>query len=80
MVLQHGNRIRKQRCRQAASEPEVSRSVPVPRREPTEAEIRQRAHQIYQDRGDAPGDPVSDWLQAETELRTRAELPEAQSG
>lgn len=77
MVLRHGNRIRKQGGRQAVSEARVSESAPVPSPEPTEAEIRQRAHEIYRDRGDAPGDSVRDWLQAETELRARAGLPEA---
>ena len=39
---------------------------------PTEAEIRQRAEEIYQARGRRPGREIDDWLQAEYEL---AQLP-----
>jgi hypothetical protein len=35
---------------------------------PTESEIRARAYEIYQARNGEPGDPESDWLQAEREL------------
>lgn len=80
MVLQHGNRIRKHGGRQAVSEAQASESALAPSPQPTEAAIRQRAHEIYRDRGDAPGDPISDWLQAEAELRSRAEFPGAQGG
>ncbi len=37
--------------------------------EPTFESIRCRAHEIYLRRGGAPGDALSDWLQAERELR-----------
>ena len=33
-----------------------------------EQEIRNRAYEIYQQRGEQPGDEVDDWLQAEREL------------
>jgi hypothetical protein len=36
---------------------------------PTEEQIRMRAYEIYLERGDEPGDAVSDWLQAEAELQ-----------
>jgi hypothetical protein len=39
------------------------------RREPNKREIRERAYYIYLARGGVNGDPVSDWLQAERELR-----------
>jgi hypothetical protein len=39
------------------------------RTEPTKREIRERAYYIYLARGGVNGDPVSDWLQAERELR-----------
>jgi hypothetical protein len=42
------------------------------RREPTELEIRERAYQIYLQRGCAPGHHLDDWVQAERELRARA--------
>jgi len=30
--------------------------------------IRQRAYEIYQQRGNRPGSPLDDWLQAEAEV------------
>jgi hypothetical protein len=39
---------------------------------PTEDEIRKRAHEIYQERRDGPGNAVDDWLQAEAELKLRS--------
>jgi hypothetical protein len=41
---------------------------------PTEAQIRQRAYQIYLSRGGAPGNPEWDWQQAELEIRARMAL------
>jgi len=35
----------------------------------TDDQIAERAYQIYLERGGTEGDPVSDWLQAEQELR-----------
>jgi hypothetical protein len=35
---------------------------------PTRGEIELRAHQIYVERGGAPGQDVEDWFQAEREL------------
>ena len=37
--------------------------------EPAHEKIVARAFQIFQQRGEAPGNPVADWLQAERELR-----------
>ncbi len=39
------------------------------RREPTTEDIQARAYKIFLSRNGAPGDPESDWLQAERELR-----------
>lgn len=39
---------------------------------PTEQDIRERAYQIYLERGRQPGHDVDDWFQAERELRGRA--------
>jgi len=36
-----------------------------------EAEIRQRAYELYEQRGYANGDPERDWLEAEREVRAR---------
>jgi hypothetical protein len=38
----------------------------------TEAQIRERAYYIYLERGDARGDPIADWYQAERELNGTA--------
>jgi hypothetical protein len=38
----------------------------------TPERIRQRAFEIFQARGGAPGDPEADWLRAERELRAEA--------
>lgn len=49
----------------------------APPSEPTTEEIRMRAHQIWLKRSQtgAPGDAVSDWLQAERELRAMRREP-----
>ena len=39
-----------------------------PKRLPMEAEIRQRAQEIFFARGGRPGHEIDDWLQAEYEL------------
>lgn len=41
---------------------------PLARPAPTEAQIRERAHEIWLRRGGAPGNPTLDWLEAELEL------------
>ena len=37
--------------------------------EPTAEEIRVRAYELWEERGQAPGHEVEDWVQAEQELR-----------
>jgi hypothetical protein len=55
----------------------VQKAVPqepaaeTPRREVTDEETRQRAYEIYLDRGAAPGFDLDDWFQAERELRLK---------
>jgi len=39
---------------------------------PTEQQIASRAHQIFLERGGAPGSDLDDWLQAERELSAAA--------
>lgn len=54
--------------------------APEARTTPSDDEIRERAYQIYLERGGAPGDPVADWTQAERELRAayaRRSVPES---
>ncbi len=43
----------------------------TPRREVTDEEIRERAYEIYLARGATPGYELDDWLQAESELRSK---------
>lgn len=44
----------------------------TPQHEPSDEEIRQRAHEIYLARGATPdGYELDDWLQAERELRLK---------
>jgi hypothetical protein len=42
---------------------------------PTYEEIAARAYQIYRERGNAPGDPMSDWVRAERELSEKNAKP-----
>lgn len=39
-----------------------------------EEEIRKRAHEIFLARGEAEGDALSDWLQAEKEIKKKYNL------
>ncbi len=40
---------------------------------PTEERIRQRAHEIYLQRGDTPGSELDDWLEAERQIMSESE-------
>jgi hypothetical protein len=40
---------------------------------PLEVRIRQRAHEIYLNRGGADGSELDDWLEAEAELQQEEE-------
>ncbi len=42
---------------------------------PTEEQIAMRAHQLFLERGGAPGFELEDWLQAERELKAAAANP-----
>jgi len=46
-----------------------SATMPSPQVEPTAEQIRRRAFEIFLSRNGTPGDPASDWVQAERELR-----------
>ncbi len=69
MTIQHGNRIRQTGGKQVAQEVQAVETFEPTLHEPTEAEIRARAFEIYLSRNGAPGRDEADWLQAETELR-----------
>jgi hypothetical protein len=53
------------RRRDAAAGSQPAKSTPTV----SEERIRERAYHVYLARGMAPGDAISDWLQAERELR-----------
>ncbi len=46
---------------------------------PTVEQIRQRAYEIYLERGSQPGKDVEHWLQAEAEFNERANNKNAQA-
>ncbi len=71
MTLRRGNRIRQTDGEQVLRDLQGIDANELVGRGPTEAEIRQRAHEIYLSRDGAPGNEVMDWLQAEAELRAR---------
>lgn len=48
---------------------QTSETISTSAAEPTEEEIAVRAYHIYLERGEAGGDPMNDWLQAERELK-----------
>jgi DUF2934 family protein len=60
------------RRKEMAEKKETVKSPALNGSGPTEDEIRNRAHEIYQERGDGPGNAVDDWLQAEAELKLRS--------
>jgi len=56
----------------AANAPSKMRLKPETAALPLEERIRQRAHEIWLNRGDRPGSAVEDWLQAEEEIQLTA--------
>jgi len=57
--------------RERSMKPQQESEPPAP--EITPERIRARAYEIYEARGGAAGDAISDWLQAERELRLTVE-------
>lgn len=59
--------------KKAEKKTKKSVSAPSPRAESQIPEelIRQRAHEIFLERGSQPGQELEDWLQAERELRQK---------
>lgn len=49
---------------QSAGKPRLSQ-------EETQKAIKQRAEEIYRQRNGSPGDPLSDWLKAESEIKRK---------
>ena len=77
MTLQHENRIRQTVGNQVVLESQDFETSVRVNDAPTEAEIRQRAYEIYLGRNGAPGSADVDWLQAESELRARTAAEDA---
>ena len=50
-----------------APAPKARKAAPV-KSKPTQDQIATRAYEIYLERGSTPGDPMQDWLRAESEL------------
>ncbi len=71
MTMLHRNRIRRINGKQVDGELEAVEAGELDDCNPTEAEVRQRAHEIYLSRNGEPGNSVMDWLQAEIELLAR---------
>lgn len=48
-------------------------TAPRPEARTTEEQVRQRAYQLFlsRQREGVPGDPITDWVRAEQELRNR---------
>jgi Protein of unknown function (DUF2934) len=46
---------------------------------PSQAEIEFLAYQLFLERGGEPGHDLSDWLEAEEQLKTRSEVEAASS-
>ncbi|MBX3396864.1 MAG: DUF2934 domain-containing protein [Phycisphaerae bacterium] len=69
MTLHHFNRIRRNNGGQVVREMLDIEAIEAAKAEPSDAEIRMRAFEIYLSRNGAPGNAEVDWLQAECELR-----------
>jgi hypothetical protein len=57
-------------------EKDVVESLPASNVRRDDSQIRKRAYEIFLERGDAPGDAVSDWLSAAAEFRRAPERPQ----
>ena len=57
-------RVPKPRATKSTKAPEVPATLL------SDSDIATRAYEIFKARNGEPGDPISDWLQAERELRT----------
>jgi hypothetical protein len=56
---------------QASAPPKaVTTITKLKAQQPTHEQIQRRAYEISEARGEAPGTELSDWLQAERELKT----------
>jgi len=57
---------------EAGSLPQIRKSAPLATSTiDLESQVRQRAYELYQERGCAPGHENDDWFQAEREIHNR---------
>jgi hypothetical protein len=55
----------------------VGQPTDAPNGEIHHARIRERAYELYLERGDGAGDEVDDWLRAEREFEQEGDAPRA---
>jgi hypothetical protein len=63
--------IKKQTIKKATTAKKTKAAPPAPKLEDFIDEIRARANEIYIQRAGGPGDDLSDWLQAEREIKNK---------
>ncbi len=61
-----------------APAPKARKAAPA-KSKPTQDQIATRAYEIYLERGSTPGDPMQDWLRAESELAAPPKKPRSKS-
>jgi Protein of unknown function (DUF2934) len=64
-----GDRILSRKVKQKMKRVDQARTIQsTPVAGDLEEQVRERAYQLYQERGEVPGFEVEDWLQAEAEI------------
>jgi hypothetical protein len=64
-----GDRILSRKVKQKMKRVDQGKTTqPRPAPADLEEQVRERAYQLYQERGEVPGFEVEDWLQAEAEI------------
>ena len=63
----------------AKSKPRQPRSIKTAQSSDIENRIRDRAYQLYEQRGSVDGFALDDWLQAETEVMRELKQPKVKS-
>lgn len=66
--------IKKQTIKKTATAKKPKAVIPAPNLEDFMDEIRARANEIYIERAGGPGDDLSDWLQAEKEIKKKYKI------
>ncbi len=66
--------IKKQTIKKTTATKKTKNTLPAPNLEDFIDEIRARANEIYIERAGGPGDDLSDWLQAEKEIKKKYKI------